>query len=1440
MSTAEQTVLPVMRATALRCPVDGSLERTRSVPLSPSPSSTCASGSSLAHDGVAAGHHSLENYHGWLWKEGDGFFAEFKRRYFVLEKSTLRYYTDDPSAQPKAGIAPVSRGTVDLRGSQIRTPKSARRTKEYTIRIDLRHRDQYQRRKYILAADSDEIRSRWMTRLRQAAAGTLMCKPESHLPAKHKFQAADASTQRLSQVYPAGTQFRAMRDFTVEGSPCAPLRAGQVVTASESKIGADSQIYVKCENMGWYSLTDANGDMMLQVVTPEALKNSEIGTMLPMAELPEGEPVPHMPRFRVTSSMPSLQADSTSQNGHQNAQFTQDRKCGILRQRAFSCPSLQNAPMISINKLPALAMRGTEQHERCAEPEPETELPSTPVQPIPVPRDSPNIESAKPVRSYRLEDVIHSPYDPVRDFVKLSGKLRMQKDARTGWLASFRPESSMQRERLRLAAASLRGQNFVFELNGLKLQWWQSEETRACCDPLGEIRINPQVQIAACKSLTNVIHIPGEAFLCAPTPHEAIDWLLALTFNCKSAQLALRMVEDEKFNSIPRQPDHREVVSATDLANDAVEHRNSIRVRTDCVSSKPVQNFDGNLHSPEISDLILAVEVERAENWDASSDGLKIWQAMRGGEGNEVFVRLEESMSISSGGASPHSRRQWHTVHQTEPLSPEEPKDSQSDRRLVCFRVMLVLRTDDDLPVDAGLRSRDIGVHARRYRVQLCRQSDRRPIGKYMELDIDELQLKNNSISMLGAPRAVVQRIDTHNIGAQNSTDASVGVLLKVYPYETYLMGSKLPQMEKFCGSRQVLQQSYMLSSPPVCQTMPASVSSSTIDVAAWTDIIAADSTSSHDQDHMLNPRNIVREEIRLPKCCLEVPLHFVYLRRRQMCEKLVQDIQRVKALATHRSDGATNVLLTQSSELYAQLKQLQIQLQRAVVVLPWYSRCYDFYLGLYTRWQAEGKAFFKSSQLKRIYPLASFFYDQWAFMSTNMCEQRTSIQSCEGDSLESDKRVFTGITVGCPAAHCFAFGNGGLCSLDKILKVEQQKIDDSQNGVKTVEQMETARLSHSRSSVSEAIQVEPDHITSQTIENLKSQIQLRLDVVLSQVLSVVVAAFIATIEAAYTRTLSNEKAQPRNRAVEDHAARCLQTLQSTGTFWIEWESLLSTRGKELGMMEDIWYVTTEPNGLPGIQLQCLKAQTNSCIAIHRMPQNGFSSAAHTVVKIGLAPECFAMLPPRLLSGNVESVDVSAPFQVMALLFTQGINEQQSLAFSITGDGAELQERVNSSSIQRAQAESVQLMSEASSVGKVVGCNVNTLELQQALDSVQEAVERAAGSGRKHPQILQRAAHWALLVGAARVTMCKSGKDRTAMSVTLEQYKALSQHVGQDSLLPTNQPNCYLNVIRSNGVRRENARLNTGLDIFAFNILQQGFLPEEYRPPLGSFGANKS
>ena len=84
--------------------------------------------------------------------------------------------------------------------------------------------------------------------------------------------------------------------------------------------------------------------------------------------------------------------------------------------------------------------------------------------------------------------------------------------------------------------------------------------------------------------------------------------------------------------------------------------------------------------------------------------------------------------------------------------------------------------------------------------------------------------------------------------------------------------------------------------------------------------------------------------------------------------------------------------------------------------------------------------------------------------------------------------------------------------------------------------------------------------------------------------------------------------------------------------------------------------------------------------------------------------------------------------------------------------------------------------------------------------------------------------------------MCKSGKDRSSMGLTLEHALLLRDEHG----LPAEAAAAARQTMRRHGVRRENVRQNTANRSYAFNWLQQRFLPEEYRPPEGSANGGKA
>ncbi|OTF82917.1 hypothetical protein BLA29_010788 [Euroglyphus maynei] len=91
------------------------------------------------------------------------------------------------------------------------------------------------------------------------------------------------------------------------------------------------------------------------------------------------------------------------------------------------------------------------------------------------------------------------------------------------------------------------------------------------------------------------------------------------------------------------------------------------------------------------------------------------------------------------------------------------------------------------------------------------------------------------------------------------------------------------------------------------------------------------------------------------------------------------------------------------------------------------------------------------------------------------------------------------------------------------------------------------------------------------------------------------------------------------------------------------------------------------------------------------------------------------------------------------------------------------------------------------------------------------------------------------LDGTIKVTCCKSAKDRTGMSVTLEEVRFVFEFLQFDKHLHSHLFQTMLDTLRRNGTRIENVRKNIGAKKYAFNYLCLLTFPMEFRPPLGTY-----
>jgi hypothetical protein len=235
-----------------------------------------------------------------------------------------------------------------------------------------------------------------------------------------------------------------------------------------------------------------------------------------------------------------------------------------------------------------------------------------------------------------------------------------------------------------------------------------------------------------------------------------------------------------------------------------------------------------------------------------------------------------------------------------------------------------------------------------------------------------------------------------------------------------------------------------------------------------------------------------------------------------------------------------------------------------------------------------------------------------------------------------------------------------------------------------------------------------------------------------------------------------------------------------------------------------------------------------------------------------------ASLPPRLAGGGL--IDVHPVF------FTQGINEMQTKA-NLTGSSRS-QKFANMQAMAGLQryydaCKAASLLGPAdTAVGPAHARQrtglLPTGLLEQALGALGRQVS-AASTTAKNVSILQMSEVVVRALRGGRVTSCKSAKDRTSMAMTLEQALLLATHhhdaVGLSAPpepsptlpgLPTETPQLtaiidqLISTMRCRGVRLQNVTKNIGKPSYAFNRVQRGQLPLQYRPPDGTTGKVQS
>jgi hypothetical protein len=329
------------------------------------------------------------------------------------------------------------------------------------------------------------------------------------------------------------------------------------------------------------------------------------------------------------------------------------------------------------------------------------------------------------------------------------------------------------------------------------------------------------------------------------------------------------------------------------------------------------------------------------------------------------------------------------------------------------------------------------------------------------------------------------------------------------------------------------------------------------------------------------------------------------------------------------------------------------------------------------------------------------------------------------------------------------------------------------------------------------------------------------------------------------------------------------------------WEGLLSTFGKEMAMLGDaiIGIRCLDDFSFSVVPGSASDAPTPTKIDLVGPNEN--------IIQLEIAEEHFTVLLGRLLEAGEEEAGKKAEAEkcmrvkVVSAFFTQGINEQQNLANFVGNDDVQLQTEVNRHSLETMrdyhfafkQRCKDYIEGHVSSEDKstAIACDrfahaqlgsrytrlllptyfahssipfaltrprtcppsfsdVYPRFTSAAMYQLEEALTRSLDNyAMKNLDLLARATQAARQMGAARLVFCKSGKDRTAMSVTLENATLVMQALRARGFKPGSGNMWHSSERGDEGGNSEDTKVFGAFSMHAQSV-DEGALPSELIP----------